>query len=148
MGKQVLTGLLAGFLALSVAAEVESSDDVTVSIPQSVYAVGDSVNLVLENNSGRAVFVPGCHPFEVEAFEEDRYRRVSREPCSWEDVAVKLPPGKHEFSYQTSSEASGGIYRIAVVYGWGCRDDLPLSLSRCEDFTSVSSGSFRVGQGE
>ena len=106
------------------------------------------MSVVLENNSGKAVFVPGCHPFEVEVFTEDRYRRVSREPCNWEGIAAMLPPGKHEFSYPTSVDSGGSIYRISVVYGWGCNEDLPLSQSRCEDFTTVSSGSFRIGQGE
>jgi len=144
----VLAGLFVGLLTLAVAGEVESSDNVTVTISQSVYAVGDTVTVVVDNKRDQAVYVPGCHPFEVESFVEDRYRRVVREPCSWEGIAVKLPPGKHEFTYLTPAEVDGNIFRISVVYGWGCRDELPLSQSRCEDFASASSGSFRVGQGE
>jgi len=139
-------GLLAGFLALAIAGEVESSDDVTISVSQSVYAAGDTVTVIVHNKSQRTLFVPGCHPFEVEVFEDERYKRVSQDPCGWEGVAAALPPGEHEFTFQSSEENSGGIFRVTMVYGWGCREGLPLSQSRCEDFATVSSGSYRVGQ--
>ena len=138
--------LLTGLTVLLAPRAGLSADDVLVSIALGILAAGDLVALHIENNSGKPIYVPGCHPFEVEEFRNDAYTRVKREPCSWEGTAVALPPGKHSFSYQTSTDDKG-IYRLSVTYGWGCNEELPLSHSRCEDFTTAYSGSYRVGGG-
>ena len=138
--------LLLGLCALLAPRVGLSAGDVLVTASQDVFAPGDLVTIVVNNDSGRAVFVPGCHPFEVEEFRNDSYTRVKREPCSWEGEAVKLPPGKHEFSYQTSTDDKG-IFRVSVAYGWSCHEGLPLSQSRCEEFTTAYSGNYRVGGG-
>ena len=122
-----------------------SADAVSVSTAQEVYAQGAEVKVVIQNDSGGTIFVPGCHPFEVETFQEESYARVEREACKWEGVAQALPEGTHELTY-TSGEALGkGIFRISVVYGTGCREGVRLGRARCEDFATVVTGSYRVG---
>jgi hypothetical protein len=138
--------LLTGLAVLLAPRASLSADDVLVSASQEIFAAGDLVTLHVENNSGKPIYVPGCHPFEVEEFRNDAYTRVKRDPCTWEGIAATLPPGKHEFNYQTSTDDKG-IYRLSVTYGWGCNEGLPLSHSRCDDFTTAYSGSYRVGGG-
>ena len=122
-----------------------SADAVSVSTSQEVYAQGDEVKVVIQNDSGGTIFVPGCHPFEVESFQEESYARVARDSCKWEGVAEALPEGTHELTYTTGEAQGKGIFRVSVVYGTGCREGVPLGRARCEDFATVVSGSFRVG---
>jgi hypothetical protein len=98
----------------------------------------------LENNSGGPIFLPGCHPFEVEEFKEDAYLRVKRDACAWEGLAVKLDPGLHEFTFQTSEEDAERIFRISMAYGTGCREGTALSRGKCTEFGTAESASFRV----
>ncbi len=122
-----------------------SADGVTVTVSQQAYAKGDAVAVTIENATGRTIFVPGCHPFEVQGFKEESYARVAREPCASEGIAKALEPGSHELTYTTGEDEGAGIFRISVVYGWGCAEDTPLGRAKCEDFSTVLSGSFRVG---
>lgn len=130
---------------LAVPSMALSADAVSVVTAQEVYAQGDEVTVVIQNDSGSTIFVPGCHPFELESFQEEAYARVPRDICKWEGVARALPAGKHELTYTTSEGTGKGIFRISVVYGSGCREGVPLGRARCEDFTTAVSGSFRVG---
>lgn len=130
---------------LAVPSMAVSADAVSVTTAQEVYAQGDEVTVVIQNDSGSTLFVPGCHPFEVETFQEESYARVARDACKWEGVAQALPAGKHELTYTTTEGYGKGIFRISVVYGTGCREGVPLGRARCEAFSTVVSGSFRIG---
>ena len=119
-------------------------DLVTVTTTQQAYVPGDAVSISLENNSGGPIFLPGCHPFEVEEFKEDVYLRVQRDPCAWEGNSTKIDPGHHEFTFQTSEEDAERIFRVSVAYGTGCHEGTALSRGRCTDFGTAVSASFRV----
>ena len=140
-------GWLLAAIVLAIPATVLSADDVVVTVGQPVYAAGDRVTVTIENKTGEAIFLPGCHPFEVEEFRNDAYSRVRRDPCTWEGIATRLEPGSHEFDYATSPDDDNGIFRISVTYGWGCNEALPLGQARCVDFSSSLSASYRVGGG-
>jgi hypothetical protein len=137
--------LLLVLAATALPTRAGSADGVTVTLSQQAYAQGDVVTVTIENATGKTLFVPGCHPFEVQGFKEEAYARVPREPCTSEGVAKALEPGTHELSYTTGEAEGAGIFRISVVYGWGCAENTPLGRARCEDFATVLSGSFRVG---
>ena len=145
MRSQVLWGVVLGIGLVAWPWSARSDDAVSVATTQQVYAAGDTVTVVVQNDSGRTIFVPGCHPFEVETFQEEDYVRVSREPCPWEGEAKPLPEGKHPFTFVSGETEGSGIFRISLVYGWGCDENAPLGRARCEEFTTVVSGSFRVG---
>jgi hypothetical protein len=124
---------------------VRTAEGVTVSTSQQAYAPGDEVTVVIDNNTGQAIFVPGCHPFEVEEFREDNYLRVTREPCRWEGTSTSLGPGQHELPWATKEEDANRIYRVSMTYGWSCAEGKALSRSGCAEFSSVVSATFRVG---
>jgi len=121
-----------------------TDDAVTVTTTQQAYVPGDPVSIAVENNTGKPIFLPGCHPFEVEEFKEDTYLRVQREPCRWEGIALKLEPGHHDFTFQTTEEDADRIFRIAIAYGWECNESTALSRAGCKEFASAVSASFRV----
>lgn len=121
-----------------------TDDRVTVVTTQQAYVPGDAVSIALENNSGGPIFLPGCHPFEVEEFKEDTYLRVQRDVCAWEGTAVKIDPGRHEFTFQTTEDDAERIFRISVAYGTGCHENIALSRGKCDEFGTAVSASFRV----
>ena len=131
-------------LAVLVPWQGAGEDSVSVTTTQQAYVPGDAVSIALENNTGGPIFLPGCHPFEVEEFKEDAYLRVQRDPCAWEGNAVKLDPGQHEFTFQTTEEDADRIFRISVAYGIECREGTALSRGRCSTFATAVSASFRV----
>lgn len=131
-------------LAVLIPSVVHSDDAVTVSTAQQAYAPGDEVTVIVVNNSGGDVFVPGCHPFEVEEFREESYVRLPRDPCRWEGNGQMLPPGQHEFKYTSTDDEAGRIFRIALTWGWECREGVPLSRASCADFASGYSDSYRI----
>jgi len=131
-------------LAVLIPSVVHGDDAVTVATAQQAYAPGDEVTVIVVNNSGGNVFLPGCHPFEVEEFREESYIRLERDPCRWEGKGQMLAPGQHEFKYTTSDDEAGRIFRIALTWGTECRDGVPLSRAGCTDFASGYSDSFRI----
>ncbi len=145
MRRHVLFPLFAALIALALPTVAGTADAVTVTVSQQAFAQGDEVGVTIENATGGTIFVPGCHPFEVEGFKEESYARVQRDKCRSEGVAKALVPGTHELTYTTGEAEGAGIFRISVVYGWGCTADRPLGRARCEDFGTAVSGSFRVG---
>jgi hypothetical protein len=147
MRRIAIGGWFLAAIVLCIPGAVRSADDVVVTVGQQVFAPGDRVTIAVENNTGAVIFLPGCHPFEVEEFRNDAYTRVRREPCSWEGTATAIEPGRHEFDYATSPDDDNGIFRISVTYGWGCKGGIALGQARCEDFSSSLSASYRVGGG-
>ncbi len=140
-----LAWLVVAVIALAPPSAVRTAEGVTVSTSQQAYAPGDEVTVVIENNTGAPIFVPGCHPFEIEEFREDDYRRLTREPCRWEGVATALGPGQHELPWATREDDANRIFRVSLTYGWGCAEGKALSRSSCQEFASIVSPTFRVG---
>ncbi len=136
--------LCLALLVLLVPRPGASEDAISVTTNQQAYVPGDTVSISLQNDTGGPIFLPGCHPFEVEEFREETYLRIKREPCRWEGNAVKLEPGTHEFTYQTTEEDAERIFRVSVAYGTGCRDNSALSRAKCSEFGSAVTASFRV----
>lgn len=119
---------------------------VTVELSRSMFAPGDVAQITVTNGRSGSIFLAGCGSFQVQLFEAETYSSLPGEHCVSEGEAVEVPPGTHILSYTPAPERAGDILRVAVPYGWGCESGRELSQSRCTDFATAESGSFRVSK--
>ncbi|MCK6528904.1 hypothetical protein L6R50_15530 [Myxococcota bacterium] len=143
VGGAAITGLLVALWASALAA----GTPVRVEPDRARYAPGQQAVLRVTNETGAPVWVPGCRPFELQVFDDDRFRAVRWEPCEREAKATRLPVGASELPFTVPADASGRVYRAVLTFGSGCRDGLPLSGAGCKGFASRVSPSFRGGRG-
>ncbi len=119
---------------------------VLVELSRSMYAPGDDAQITVTNGRTDSIFLAGCGGFQVELFESDTYMPLPGEHCVSEGEAIEVPPGTHVLSYKPAPAQAGSILRVAVPYGWGCQRGRELSQSRCADFATAASSSFRVAR--
>lgn len=140
-----LVGLLATAAAPLLAGDVAETG-VKVETSRALYVPGDKVEITVTNTRRAPVFLAGCNSFQLERFEAETYAPVRGARCVGEGDAVKVPPGTHSLVWEPGSEHSGQVLRLAVAFGWGCDDGRALSQSRCQEFATSYSASFRVGR--
>ncbi len=139
-------GLFACVLTASGIAHSED-ESVTIEASRSLYRVGETAEFTVTNSRAETIFVGGCGPVQVQAFEAEQYVSITTGSCVSEGTAVAIPPGTHPLTVKADVGLAGKVLRAAVAYGWGCEEGKELSQSRCKDFATAYSGSFRIGRG-
>jgi len=139
-------GLFACVLTASGIAHSEE-ESVKIEASRSLYRVGETAEFTVTNSGTNTIFVAGCGALQVQQFEAEQYVGVSTGSCVSEGTAVAIPPGTSSLTVKAEQALGGKVLRVAVAYGWGCEEGKELSQSRCKDFGTAYSGSFRIGRG-
>lgn len=119
---------------------------VEVESDRNLYAPGEQAKLRVVNDTGEALFAPGCRPFELHVFSGDAFRVHPWKKCEHEGVATRVQPGGTEIPFPVPAGSAQGVFRAVFTYGRGCREGLPLSQASCKTFETRISHSFRVGK--
>ena len=143
LSRPFAAGLFALVLTSGGIAHSESPS-VSIEPSRSMYGVGEKAAFTITNETEGPIFVSGCAALQLQHFESEAYVPVSTETCVSEGLSVELPPGKHILSLDTAGQKTGRILRVALSYGWSCEAGRELSQSRCADFDTVYSTSFRI----
>ncbi len=136
------------FALVLVSGGIAHSEDQTVSIEpaRSIYGVGEKAEFTVTNGTKGPIFVMGCGALQVQHFESETYVPAPGETCVSEGPSVVLAPGTHTLSLDPAGQKPGRILRVGLAYGWSCEAGRELSQSRCADFNTVYSASFRIGR--
>ena len=135
-----------GLVALFRSPGAAAVGGVEVVADRGVYAAGERGTLKVVNRTGGPIWVPGCRPFEVQEFEEDRYRVARGRPCPSEGEAREVPTGATELPLEVPDGTGGEVFRVVLTWGTGCRKGLPLSSASCHSFGHAVSSRFRVSR--
>ena len=139
--------LAGGLFALVLTAGgIAHSEGQSVSIEpsRSMYGVGEKAEFTITNGTQGPIFISGCGALQVQHFESETYVPDPGETCVSEGPSVEIAPGTHTLSLDTAGQKTGQILRVGLSYGWACEAGRELSQSRCADFSTVYSKSFRI----
>ncbi len=143
-GLFLLPGMLGAESSESSKSSEPSEPGVTIDTNRRTYFVGDVVDIVVENKTPSKVFIPGCQPYQVERFGDERFEAIEGEHCIAEGDARAVGPGKRTLQFHPKAEHVDRPLRVSLVYGLGCAEKRPLSQARCTDFVTIYTRSFRV----
>ena len=112
--------------AVGLLAPAMTPPGIEFSVEQRPYGLGDTITIVLRNDSDRAIMYNLCHAV-MERRDAEGWRNVSRRPpdptgaiffCP--DVGILLASGRSSSAPQpVLKEMEGGIYRLRTDVFWG-----------------------------
>lgn len=106
---------------------------------------GEEIAVKVINDSGKELMVPVCDTVQVEVFDVDTSRWIpfSKKQCSMSGEAMII--GSEARTLVTSIDVvKFSIARLVLVYGYECKQGLPIELAGCKGFGSTVSGNLSI----
>jgi hypothetical protein len=116
---------------------------ICLTVDKLVYALDDTIHVVLQNNSEEAVFLPGCSHIEMATAVDSGWVEAPLVVCVWEGFALRIPAGDF-YQERIEARAFAGLHKIVADMHFGCTEGQPISGAGCSRRSKIFSQEFRV----
>jgi hypothetical protein len=116
---------------------------ICLTVDKLVYALDDTIHVVLQNHSEEAVFLQGCSHIEIATAVDSGWVEAPLVVCVWEGFALRIPAGGF-YQERIQARALAGQHKFVADMHFGCTEGKPISAADCSHREKIYSPEFQV----
>lgn len=114
-----------------------------LTVDKTVYALEDTIQVTLHNNSDQPVYLEGCSQLYLATETDTGWVEGPLVVCVWEGYAVRIDPDS-VFTEKHPAKHFLGVHKFVAPVYYGCGEGKPISQAECMSQAKIYSPEFTV----